>query len=251
MLASTASATAYSGSRSANNGNATSQGSQIPSSSDIAAPLKLVSCRSLQLEPQKQLKQRIISRINMRQLDVSLTQSPISLGFGVSSADSDFPFTDDNASMNDDSVKQFIAGLRRISTMPALKLRDTTSNTAYQEDPSYSAQHSQQVMRAVHLIPVSELQMYHRTLRPQPPPSTQSASGSASAYACGYKPVPMPLCKLISPNAVPPAVFDTIAKISANYLLQTYFAEFYRQAHYNTTTDERIILFVASVLTFL
>ncbi|KAJ1792749.1 hypothetical protein LPJ59_004803 [Coemansia sp. RSA 2399] len=249
MLTSTASiAAARAGSPSQNNGSSTRQRYNLANLSEVAAPLRLAPCRSLQFEPQKQLKQRLISRVNMRQLDFSLTQSPISLGFGVSSADSDLQFTDDSASVNDDSVKQFITGLRRISTMPALKLQDTLYKTTCQDYTSPPIQQrGLSAPRAVRLIPVTELQMYHRTLRPQPPLSTWSAS----AHACGYKPVPLPLCKLISPNAIPPAVFDTIAKISATYLLQTYFAEFYRQAHHNTTSEERIVLFVAAVLAFL
>ncbi|KAJ2552495.1 hypothetical protein EV175_003287 [Coemansia sp. RSA 1933] len=238
----------------ANNGGTTSRRSHhVASSSDVSAPLKLAPCRSLQFEPQKQLKRRLISRVNMRQLDVSLTQSPISLGFGPDSADSVFPFAYDSASINDDSVKQLIAGLRRISTMPALKLQDTLSKTMYQGDPPPSTQqyNSPSVMRAARLIPIAELQMYHRTLRPHPPLSLWPVNSPTSAHSCGYKPVPGSLSKLISSNTVPPAVFDTVAKISANYLLQSHFPGFYRQAHYNTTPNERVVLFIAAALAFL
>ncbi|KAJ1726492.1 hypothetical protein LPJ61_005152, partial [Coemansia biformis] len=62
-------------------------------------------------------------------------------------------------------------------------------------------------------------------------------------------PVPAQVSKLIVPNNVPPALFETTAKISASYLLQHYFADFYAQAHYNlSVAEQRAVLIVASVL---
>ncbi|KAJ2591884.1 hypothetical protein EV177_008817, partial [Coemansia sp. RSA 1804] len=106
-----------------------------PGSADAAVLPKPALCRSLQIEPRKQLKQRLMSRVNIRHLDVSLTHSPISLGFGVDNTDAEFPFAYNKSDAGDDSVKKFIASLRRISTMPALKLRGAISNAINEPDP--------------------------------------------------------------------------------------------------------------------
>ncbi|KAJ2768619.1 hypothetical protein IWQ57_003456, partial [Coemansia nantahalensis] len=93
------------------------------------------------------------------------------------------------------------------------------------------------------------LQRYHHALRPRPPFSAATAEAAELRPQCGYRPVPKQVSKLIIPNNVPPALFETTAKISASYLLQHYFADFYTQAHYNlSAAEQRFALAAASIL---
>ncbi|KAJ1986210.1 hypothetical protein GGI26_001688 [Coemansia sp. RSA 1358] len=130
--------------------------------------------------------------------------------------------------------------------MPALKIRNVIYSTLQDEDTELGNDPFPHVSRARHLIPISELQMYHQTLKPQPLFTAPTADYLRTLHACGYKPVPKQISKLIMPNAVPPAIFETIAKLSAEYLLQSYFADFFSQAHYNITTNEQIVIAIAA-----
>ncbi|KAJ2881895.1 hypothetical protein IWW38_005732, partial [Coemansia aciculifera] len=68
---------------------------------------------------------------------------------------------------------------------------------------------------------------------------------------CGYRPVPRSICKLIVPSSIPPALFDTAAKLSAQYLLQSCFADFRRQAHFNLTRRQQKYALLLSASLFL
>ncbi|KAI9506134.1 hypothetical protein BX070DRAFT_232291 [Coemansia spiralis] len=213
-------------------------------------------------QPYAQLKQNLISRVHMRRLNVSQAPSPLSQCVGLgknSNSEFETKATDDNgeskihisAKRSNGSVRDAITGLRRISTMPALKIRNVIYSTLQDEDTELGNDPFPHVSRARHLIPISELQMYHQTLKPQPLFTAPTADYLRTLHACGYKPVPKQISKLIMPNAVPPAIFETIAKLSAEYLLQSYFADFFSQAHYNITTNEQIVIAIAAGLVFL
>ncbi|KAJ2313795.1 hypothetical protein IWW52_004468 [Coemansia sp. RSA 2704] len=205
--------------------------SQITASNGLDAPAgddgnkgapivrHVVPSRSLQFQPHEQLKQNIISHISKQGLCAPCP-----------------PTQPDHDGL--------IAGLRRISTMPALKHNCVESKAISQTGLSAS---SHLALRPAHLIDVDRLQRLHHTLRPRPP--FVAASGSIGYHQpYGYRPVPPHISRLIIPSNVPPALFDTVAKISADYLLQHYFDDFSRQARYNLTVREQRVVFVVAMV---
>lgn len=99
-------------------------------------------------------------------------------------------------------------------------------------------------VRSQRLVSINKLQTLHRSLRPRPPlppllPSASATSQYAGLVICGYKPIPEPISKLIAPNSVPPAIFDTTIKVCIKYLTNGFFDQFYQQAHTNMTRREQ------------
>ncbi|KAI8320351.1 hypothetical protein GQ54DRAFT_312727 [Martensiomyces pterosporus] len=236
--------------------NDSSAGAAAPKSSvlnhsskpESTATLQLAPHRSLQFQPFQQLKRSLISQVQLRRVNLSHIQSPLSLSFGIKdiASDSDSDGGSDgggelSAAAGADSMtaKELLAGLRRISTMPTLRFGKTVLNRAAEVSARPAgARLAAPATRARRLVSVGELQGYHYTLRPRPPFATIS-SGGARAMQVGYRPVPASISKLIVLNSVPPALFETIAKVAADHLLQRYFADFYEQSHYNMTTPQR------------
>ncbi|KAJ2719358.1 hypothetical protein GGI07_005270 [Coemansia sp. Benny D115] len=213
-----------------------------------ATALQLVSHRSLQFQPYEQLKRSLMSQVNIRRLNVAHAQSPFSFSFGVrDTADSgmagntDRPIDDESDYTNSVSAKEFIANLRRISTMPTLKMSKDAGNSSklglFGTVGQSGIQTQPRPARATRLLSLGLLQTAHPSIRPRPPlkyiVGDRPAGEDTPVY--GYKPLPKTLSNLIVPSAVPPALFDTIARLSADYLLNYHFASFYKQARYNIT----------------
>ncbi|KAJ2870253.1 hypothetical protein H4R27_006865, partial [Coemansia aciculifera] len=135
--------------------------------------------------------------------------------------------------------------------MPALMPGADIHRAAAHMPASITAQQLPRPTRAQRLISLGELQMYHSTLKPRPPFATTVSGCTGAMQACGYQPVPRSLGKLVVPSSIPPALFDTAAKLSADYLLQYHFAEFQKQAHFNLTQREQKLAAALSVALFL
>ncbi|KAJ2709135.1 hypothetical protein H4R19_004405 [Coemansia spiralis] len=139
--------------------------------------------------------------------------------------------------------------LRRALTMPNIGSGASMGDRSTQRVHGPVSRCMTPAPRPAHLMAVENLQRYHHALRPRPPFTTGTEEATGSLPLCGYRPVPKQVSKLIIPNDVPPALYETAAKISASHLLQHYFADFYAQAHYNlSATEQRIALVAASVL---
>ncbi|KAJ1851827.1 hypothetical protein GGH12_005663 [Coemansia sp. RSA 1822] len=83
------------------------------------------------------------------------------------------------------------------------------------------------------LVSVGRLQRLHPALRPRPPFAT---AGTGSGI--GYGAVPAHVTRLIHPCNIPPALFDTAAKVAA-LRLRSQFVEFRQHACYNITKREQ------------
>ncbi|KAJ2734982.1 hypothetical protein IW152_001964 [Coemansia sp. BCRC 34962] len=207
--------------------------SQTAQISTSAAPRRLTTHCSLQLQPYDQLKRSLALQMRQHKAVLACTQSPLSLC--PDTADIDTVASRDL--VDEPLASKPIRKLRRISTMPALTFSDgvhkaaagmpTTSHVTTQQPPHPN--------RARRLISLGELQMYHNTLKPRPPLVTAISGRTGAIQVCGYQPVPRSISKLVVPSSIPPALFDTAAKLSANYLLRNHFAEFQQQAHFNIT----------------
>ncbi|KAI7828442.1 hypothetical protein BX661DRAFT_182096 [Kickxella alabastrina] len=221
------------------------------------AHLCIPSQRSMHFQPCDQLKRNMASLVQLQQpsiLNIPRVQSPLSLGSGVNNI-SDVCLNlegstnkSSNGEVANTSAKYMIASLRRISTMPSLKHTPISSvDTRGAKQEFFGCQLrlplSPQPLRTKkkRTVSIGALQELHHSLWPQPPFSYTPAdfeSNCALQY-CGYKPVPKSIFNLIVPSAVPPALFDTIAKLSAEYLFSGHFVEFCRHARYNITHREQ------------
>ncbi|KAJ2154477.1 hypothetical protein J3F82_001171 [Coemansia sp. RSA 637] len=83
------------------------------------------------------------------------------------------------------------------------------------------------------LVSVGRLQRLHPALRPRPPFATAGTS-----CGIGYGAVPAHVTRLIHPCNIPPALFDTTAKVAA-LRLRSQFVEFRQHACYNITKREQ------------
>ncbi|KAJ1816541.1 hypothetical protein LPJ60_005269, partial [Coemansia sp. RSA 2675] len=213
--------------------------------STSAGPRRLTTHRSLQLRPYDQLKRSLALQMQQHRAVLARTQSPLSLCFGKADVD---PVA------NRDLAAESLAGkpirkLRRISTMPALMLGDDV-HRATACLPAISHATTRQLPlanRARRLISLGELQMYHNTLKPRPPFATAMSGRTGAIQVCGYQPVPRSICKLVVPSSIPPALFETAAKLSADYLLRSHFAQFQQQAHFNLTRREQKLALALSM----
>ncbi|PIA16617.1 hypothetical protein COEREDRAFT_86710 [Coemansia reversa NRRL 1564] len=105
-------------------------------------------------------------------------------------------------------------------------------------------------LRPVHLVAVTQLQKCHNALRPRPN-FTAPVLDAASVFSpCSYQSLPEQLTRLIIPNNVPPALFETMAKLSAEYLHQNYFADFYSYAHCNVSASEQKVALMLALAFF-
>ncbi|KAJ2829693.1 hypothetical protein IWW50_000699 [Coemansia erecta] len=120
--------------------------------------------------------------------------------------------------------------LRRIETMPMLK---------HSSRAGTGEEHHVIDLPPVRLVDVGRLQNLHYALRPRPPFAAPTVAAAAGSQLYGYRPVPKHVTRLIIPSNIPPALFETTAKLSADYLLQHHFARFYQHAHYNMTRREQ------------
>ncbi|KAJ2012634.1 hypothetical protein IW146_007450 [Coemansia sp. RSA 922] len=185
----------------------------------------------------------------MRQHKATLarTQSPLSLCFGAADVDT----TSNHGGADERLASKPVRKLRRISTMPASMPGADIHRATAHLSTNIAAQQLPRPNRAQRLISLGELQMYHNTLKPRPPFTTAVSGRTGAMQACGYQPVPRSLGKLVVPSSIPPALFDTAAKLSADYLLQNHFAEFQQQAHFNLTQREQKLAAALSVALFL
>ncbi|KAJ2865512.1 hypothetical protein GGH94_002203 [Coemansia aciculifera] len=221
--------------------------SQTAQPSAGAGSRRLATHRSLQLWPYEQLKRSLASQVRQHKAVLARTQSPLSLCFGTADVDT----TSNHGGSDEPLTSKPIRKLRRISTMPALMPGADIHRAAAHMPASITAQQLPRPTRAQRLISLGELQMYHSTLKPRPPFATTVSGCTGAMQACGYQPVPRSLGKLVVPSSIPPALFDTAAKLSADYLLQYHFAEFQKQAHFNLTQREQKLAAALSVALFL
>ncbi|KAJ2814695.1 hypothetical protein FBU31_007195, partial [Coemansia sp. 'formosensis'] len=177
------------------------------------------------------------------------TQSPLSLCFGTADVDTANYLDRAEESLNCKPALK----LRRISTMPALMLGGdkNRATTRVPTTPHVAKQLPPRPSHARRLISLGELQMYHNTLKPHPPFEAAISGRTGAMQVCGYQPVPQSIRKLIVPSSIPPALFDTAAKLSSDYLLQNHFADFQHQAHFNLTRREQKVAVALSAVLFL
>ncbi|KAJ2740834.1 hypothetical protein GGI20_005591 [Coemansia sp. BCRC 34301] len=205
---------------------------------------RLTTHRSLQLWP----KRSLASQVRQPKPSLARTQSPLSLCFGAASVDTDNGLDGSNEHPSSEPIRK----LRRISTMPALTLGGRGMHRAtHRPATTHSLAQLPRLGRARRLISVGELQLYHNTLKPRPPFVTAASGRTGALQVCGYRPVPRSICKLIVPSSIPPALFDTVAKLSADYLLRNCFAEFRRQALVNITQRQQRYAIALSATLFL
>ncbi|KAJ2856802.1 hypothetical protein J3B02_001391 [Coemansia erecta] len=231
-------------------------------STSAASPL--VSQRSLQFQPYEQLKRNLMTQIRIKRFNMLHKQIPEDLNFKdkhfcslyLDSAKHNCCVGKANAESTPDIVetvtaKEFIAGLRRISTMPTLNHHSNAKAGLEQQSQRPSINQYSQLRqplptclpsyRAKRLLSMREVQNIHYSLRPYPPQfgSAGIRDQQRLFQAFGYRPIPQTMTQLIAPSLVPPALFDTAAKLASDYLLQTQFSDFYRLAHYNITAREQ------------
>ncbi|ORX67868.1 hypothetical protein DL89DRAFT_259110 [Linderina pennispora] len=226
-------------------------GSHEPHNPRRMVTLGLVTQRSLQFQqPDYILKRNFVSQVQLRRVNLDQVQSPLSLKFGVKYSDSE---SDDYAEVHvaalngSTTAKDFIAGIRRISTMPTMRLGKMMSQLALNPDADSISPTEATAMRTQRLISVGELRKHHPSLRPRPP-FVSVISGGKNVDILGYKPVPQSISELLEPNAVPPALFDTIAKLATAHLVANHFPDFCWQASQNISRKEGIIGLAAAFM---
>ncbi|KAJ2226322.1 hypothetical protein IWW45_007508 [Coemansia sp. RSA 485] len=238
-----------------------------PSKRDCPTTSRLVSQRSLQFQPYEQLKRNLMTQIRIKRLNMLHKNTPADSGVkakdlcglhldaekhscGVGKRDAE-----SSPDVEMVTAKEFFAGLRRISTMPTLKHHEEPETGAMQnlQGRPKGEYRIQQPLPTLHpsfrvkrLLSMRAVQNIHHSLRPHPPTAAAKTFESADIRDCsrisqlyGYQPIPQSMAQLIIPTSVPPALFDTAAKLAADYLLQSQFNEFYRLAHCNMTAREQ------------
>ncbi|KAJ2583040.1 hypothetical protein GGH95_001212 [Coemansia sp. RSA 1836] len=215
--------------------------------SAVTEPRRLTTHCSLQLWPYEQLKRSLASQVRQHKTTLSRTQSPLSPCFGSADVDVDSDLDRPGEYLSSKSARK----LRRISTMPALTIGGNVHRAIRKPATTHNPGQLPRPGRARRLISVGALQLYHNTLKPRPPFATAASDRTGALQVCGYRPVPRSICKLVVPSSIPPALFDTAAKLSAEYLLQNCFADFRRQAHFNLTQREQRYATALSAALFL